>query len=84
MSATGFFFTIEYGRVVVKFDGTHGGNVTRVVRDEQDLRQFLISKANEAKVDVDDLDLSASSTIDFPLEYTTDPSALAVARFLKP
>ena len=82
-SATFFFITIEFDRVVVKFDGTHGGLHTRVVTSVRDLRDFLLSKADEAKVKIDDLIVTSSSTLDFPHEFTKIAETAALAHELR-
>jgi hypothetical protein len=81
--ATYFFLTIEYDNVVVKYDGTSGGKVTRPIRDIEDYRQFFISKADEAGVDIDNFDVMCSSSIDFPEEHTKNPKTINLAREIR-
>jgi len=81
--ATYFFLTIEYDRLVVKYDGTDGGKITRPIRDIEDYRQFFISKANEAGVKLDDLDVMCSSSVDFVEEHTKNQEVIKLAREIR-
>lgn len=81
--ATRFFLSVENDRIVVTYDGTNGGKVTRVVTDDADWTQFLISKANEAGVSVAQLSVWASSTLDFPHEFTNNVETITFARRLR-
>ena len=79
-----FLLAIECDRVVVRhrtprFEDTF----TRVVRSVADLNEFLRSKAVEAGVAVDELEVFNSSTIDFAHEYTSNPATLALAQALR-
>ena len=74
-----FFLTIEHGRVVVKYDGTSGGEVTRVVHSTADFANFIQSKAREAGCSWADLSIMGSSSIDFPEEYTDNADTIALA-----
>ena len=75
--ATFFLITIEFDNIVIQYDGTHGGKVTRYVSDLDDLRQFLVSKTNEAGDEP--IGIFVSSTIDFAPEHTNKPATLALA-----
>ena len=78
-----FHLGIEHGKLVVQYRSTHAGAfVTRVVRDMDDLRVFLLSKADEAKVAPEELTVLLSSSIDFPEESTDDPATIALAKAL--
>jgi len=77
-AATSFFLTIENGKLVVKYDGTHGGRITRVIRGPQDYNDFFVSKAHEAGVEMAALNIMGSSSLDFPDEYTKDKDVLAL------
>jgi len=81
--ATYFYLTIEHDRVVVKFTSTRGGaDVTRPIKDVEDFRNFFTSKADEAKVPPETLTVMASSTMDFPEDFTKDQNTVLLARFI--
>lgn len=80
--ATRFYLTINSDKVVVEFDGTKGGRISRPVLSAADFDAFLTSKANEAGVTVDDLSVMISSTLHFPDEWTKNPETIALAREL--
>ena len=81
--ATEFFLTLEHNRLWVKYHGIHGGERSRTVSSLDDLDAFLISKASEAGVRVDDLKIFCSSTLDFPDEFTDNPAIVDMARALR-
>lgn len=80
--ATYFYLTIEHDKVWVKFKGTRGGDISRPVKSVDDLKQFLISKADEANVSIGELRVMASSTLDFPDDFTHDGATITLAREL--
>lgn len=81
--ATRFFLTIEHDRVVVQYNGTHGGFITRLIRSPGDLKDFLRSKAVEAGCTVEGLTVECSSTLDFPEEATQNAKTIATARAIR-
>jgi hypothetical protein len=82
--ATSFYFVIDdLGRLVVQFDGTFGGKITRVIRSRRQFADFIRAKADEASVGVDHLGLVCSSTLDFPKEYTKDETVIDLCDYLR-
>jgi len=81
--ATEFYLTIRSDKLWIEFDGTHGGRHSRQIMSENDLRQFLISKANEAGIAANELSVMASSALDFPEEFTKNAETIALARAIK-
>jgi len=82
-SATEFYLSVYLDRIWVTFNGTHGGKHHRMVTSAKDFDQFLVSKANEAKVPVDALRVWASSTMDYPEEYTSNLETVKLAHVLR-
>jgi len=78
-SATYFFLTIENEKLVVKFDGSNNGETTRVIDSVTDYNDFFRSKADEAGLHVGQLQIMASSSVDFPDEYTKDADVIELA-----
>lgn len=81
--ATYFLLTVKNDRVVVVYDGTHGGEITKVVDSSAAFGEFLRSKAAEAEVDVGALTVMCSSTMDFPREFTANAETIALATELR-
>jgi hypothetical protein len=81
--ATEFYLCIAYDRVWVNFNGTHGGRMSRPISSLEHFRQFLTSKANEAGMRIEELTVMASSSLDFPDEFTNNPATIALANELR-
>ena len=81
-AVTKFFITIENERVVAKYEGVGGGGIVRSFDSSDDLEAFFAAKASEACVPVDALEVSCSSAIDFPREFTSNPVTIALAESL--
>jgi hypothetical protein len=69
MSANFFLLSIKADRVVVSYDppahNAEGCQTTRIVTSLTDLHNFLTAKAAEAHVDLGELEVFNSSTIDY-------------------
>ena len=81
--ATDCFLTIEHKRLMVMYVGTHGGVVTRTIKDLLDFTTFCNSKADEAKMAVEDFLIYASPSLDSPEEYTDNSETIELARTLR-
>ena len=53
------------------------------ISSENDLHQFLVSKANEFGVSVRDLKVAVSSSLDFPEDETEDAATIALAHEIR-
>jgi len=73
-----FFLTIENDAVVVKTD-----YVAQAVASEAELAAFIASSAKAAGVANEDLSVLASSSLDFPEEFTSNKATIALAKALK-
>jgi len=82
-AATYFFLTIEHKRVVCKYDGTHGGKITRFINDLDDLGNFMTSKASEAGVTLAGLTVQCSSSLDFPRDDDVDDETVALCNAIR-
>lgn len=80
---TSFFLDIQNDKLVVMYYGTSGGKVTKYIRDEAHLHDFFVSKANEFGVELEDLDIFASSSLDFPTEYTAVQELIDLCKKLR-
>jgi hypothetical protein len=80
---TSFLLSIERNRVMVRYDGTSGGKITRPIKDENDYYQFLYSKADEANVQLEELRVLCSSSLDFPEEHTRNEATLKLAATIR-
>lgn len=80
---THFYLTIYRDRVCVKPLADLDNKNAREVTSLDDLRQFLVNKAREAKVALDDLSVMASSSLDFPEEFTSHKATIALAHAIK-
>jgi hypothetical protein len=74
-----FFLTLEgvqdKCRLYVKFDGTHGGQITRRIDSAEDFNNFMRSKIDELRrhgvADAENaVIIQCSSTLDWPRDYT--------------
>lgn len=52
-------------------------------RTKEELRDLFRKIENEYKIDLDDVPIMCSSSMDFPEEYTTDKEILALAAFIR-
>lgn len=77
------FLTIENGHVVAKWSGRNGGRMTRRLTGIKDARDFLRSKEDESRRHNEFYDVLSSSTLDFPHEYTSRKSTIALAREIR-
>lgn len=78
-----FFLTIKHDRLWIKPIDDFGDEQSNLISSTDDLRQFLFSKANEYGVSVDDLNLSCSSSVDFPEDETDDAATIALAHDIR-
>lgn len=67
------------GNVVVRFRDDEGVAKTRTVTSQGELRDFLAAQAAKYEVDLMDLNVTLSSTMGDPVEYTLDADAIALA-----
>ena len=66
-SAIKFLIDVEYGRVHVHYRSSQAGAIVgRRIRDYNDYRNFLASKADEAGVRVEDLQITISDKLREP------------------
>ncbi len=78
-----FYLTILKGWLVVQYDGPRGGKVTRRIKGAQEYARFFQSKATEYGVPVEDLHIMASSSVDFPEEYTDRAEVIELCNRLR-
>jgi len=80
---TGYYFlTVEGERLVVKY-GPKDNEVTRPIRDAQDYGDFFTAQAETLGVDILELTIMASSTVDFPAEYTDREDVILLCNLLR-
>lgn len=81
--ATMFHVTIQHENVVVVYDGSHGGQITKRINTKRQFDDFMRSKAYEAGVGLDGLIVMCSSSIDWPDEWTESQDVIALCKEIR-
>jgi len=77
------FISIHANKVTVEFTNQHGEDVLLPVNDFQGYLETLESIAAASDMEVGELSLQASSSLDFPEEDTNDEETIALARQIR-
>jgi hypothetical protein len=77
MCILSYILSIENDQVVVKYFGP------RVITSVRDFHEFLSLETARLGVSPDELKVFASSTMDFPEEYTSNPETIVLARAVR-
>ena len=62
---------------------SRSGGPDRIITSEEDYAQYLAGECKKYKVELDDLIVMTSSTMDFPYDFTKNEATIALARKLR-
>ena len=76
-----YFLSINHDRVEVT--RSHRDAAPHVIKSVADFRAYIAAEALRSGVKVEDIEVMASSSMDFPAEFTNDPAVIALALELR-